>query len=290
MLAERMLIVNADDFGLTPGVCEGILRAHDGGIVRSTSALTIGPAYEEWGPRLRRDGLGVGIHFALVGEDPPALAPGRIPSLVDDEGRFPLDWRSFVARAAVRGVRRREVEAELTAQVERLLDHRIRPDHIDTHQNLHLWPGVASTVVALAERYQIPAIRMTSTRRWSPTSVGVRLLSAHLRRICRRAGLHFPDMTVGLDHAGHLGLGCMERTIDDLAARPWASAELATHPGADPDPDRARYEWGYEWSAELEALRSPAISDRIERHGLTLGRFSDLDRPGSTGRGDRCGP
>ena len=41
----RLLIVNADDYGLTSGVCRAIVHAHREGIVTSTSALAIGPAF-----------------------------------------------------------------------------------------------------------------------------------------------------------------------------------------------------------------------------------------------------
>ena len=41
----RLLIVNADDYGLTAGISLGILRAHREGIVTSASVLAIGPAH-----------------------------------------------------------------------------------------------------------------------------------------------------------------------------------------------------------------------------------------------------
>ena len=62
-----LLIVNADDFGLTPGVCQAILRAGACGIVTSTSALANGPALTDAASSLRDSGLGVGAHLALVG-------------------------------------------------------------------------------------------------------------------------------------------------------------------------------------------------------------------------------
>lgn len=74
--------MNADDYGLTPGVCEGILRAHREGIVTSTSVLTPAPAFEAHVGALRDSGLAAGLHLAVVGEDPPLLSASEIPSLV----------------------------------------------------------------------------------------------------------------------------------------------------------------------------------------------------------------
>ncbi|HET7722031.1 MAG TPA: ChbG/HpnK family deacetylase, partial [Acidimicrobiales bacterium] len=94
----RLLIVNADDYGLTEGISRGILHAHREGIVTSTSAMPLGPAYPKvakWLPD--EDVLGVGVHLAAVGEDPPLLSAREVPSLVDRNGRLPTNWRVFLA-------------------------------------------------------------------------------------------------------------------------------------------------------------------------------------------------
>ena len=101
----RLLIVNADDFGLTGAVSRGILRAHREGIVTSASLLAVAPAFEESVRLLSlAEGIGIGIHLAAVGEDPPLLPAGRIRSLVSEDGRFAPGWGAFVKRA--RGLRR----------------------------------------------------------------------------------------------------------------------------------------------------------------------------------------
>ena len=50
----RRLIVNADDFGLTPGVSAGILSAHRHGIVTSTTLLATAAIDAEPGVAERR--------------------------------------------------------------------------------------------------------------------------------------------------------------------------------------------------------------------------------------------
>ena len=183
---RRLLIVNADDFGLTPGVCAGILRAHRDGIVSSTTALAVGPAFAANARALVDSGLPTGAHLAVIGEDPPVLGASEVPSLVDGRGRFPLSWRTFVRRAALGRVDPEDLRRECSAQLDVLHDAGVRPTHVDAHQNLHLWPSVATVVVDLARERDIPAVRLTRTRRWTPTSLGVRALSARLERRVRR--------------------------------------------------------------------------------------------------------
>ena len=82
------LIVNADDFGLTTRVNDGVLEAHGRGILTSASIMPVGRAFDH-AARLAREtpALDIGIHLTLVEERP--LLPGHeIPSLVGPEGRF----------------------------------------------------------------------------------------------------------------------------------------------------------------------------------------------------------
>jgi len=96
----KRLIVNADDWGLTPGVNRGIVRAFQHGIVTSASLLVTGSAFEE-AVALARDfpSLDVGLHLALV-EEQAVLPPEALPTLVDKTGRLPRTKRILQTRAA----------------------------------------------------------------------------------------------------------------------------------------------------------------------------------------------
>src|SRR5437660_9999386 len=67
----RRLVVNADDFGLSPGVNDGILEAHAAGVVSSVSVLVNAPGWEHAVAALRGTGsLGVGLHLNLTAGEP----------------------------------------------------------------------------------------------------------------------------------------------------------------------------------------------------------------------------
>src|SRR3989440_1982544 len=82
----RCLVVNADDFGLSPGVTDGILEAHAAGVVSSVSVLVNAPGWEHAVAALRgTESLGVGLHLNLTAGEP--VSEGR--TLVDAHtGRF----------------------------------------------------------------------------------------------------------------------------------------------------------------------------------------------------------
>jgi predicted glycoside hydrolase/deacetylase ChbG (UPF0249 family) len=274
---SRLLIVNADDFGLTPGVSAGILDAHRHGIVTSTSVLAVAPAFEETAPALhaaRESGIGVGVHLAAVGEDPPLLPRSRVASLVDHHGAFPLTWKAFLLRAA--GVRPSELEAELAAQIDRVRSAGLTVDHLDAHQHLHLLPKVRAVVVRLARRFAIPAIRVPRAGSRRLAGIGVRLLARGLARDAKRYGLAHPDACEGFDDSGGMTAERLRRTVERIAASSAMSAEMLVHPGAAADPARDRYRWGYDWAGELAALVDPRAREAVQRSGLRLGTFRDL--------------
>lgn len=280
---ERLLIVNADDYGLTVGVSRAILKAHAEGVVTSTSLLTLAPGFDKTAAWLHdAPTLGLGAHLAVVGEDPPLLSAREIPTLVDARGALANSWRTFLPRAAAGRIDPDDLRREFGAQFERIVSAGLSVDHVDTHQNLHLWPSVRDAVFDVGAQHDVRVIRITRSAARSPVGIVVRRLGRDLERRCSAAGWRFTDASTGLDEAGHLGTTAMVSSIFRLAASGGGSAELATHPGERGDPDLVRYDWGYQWGDELDAVCSPVVRSAIDELGYHLGTFGDLAGPGPT--------
>lgn len=75
------LIINADDFGLTPGINKGIIEAHKKGIITSTSLL-VGSTYAKEAASLafEHPKLSIGIHLTILGLK-SVLPYSEIPTL-----------------------------------------------------------------------------------------------------------------------------------------------------------------------------------------------------------------
>jgi predicted glycoside hydrolase/deacetylase ChbG (UPF0249 family) len=242
MIMVRNLVVNADDLGLTVGVNDGIFDAHDHGILTSASLFAGAPATSDAIRRARsRPSLGIGAHLALV-DGSPTLSPRRIPTLLEDDGRFRRSWKPFIV-ACLRGkVSMAEVELELMAQIDRLRSEGVRLTHLDAHKHVHAYPEVFAIVARLAARFGIPVVRVPYERP-SPIgpAAGVRgtlwlqaLLNAALRSWARRdyriaAGhdVRTPHFA-GRIHTGVLTPGALADLVRSL--RPGVT-ELMVHPG-----------------------------------------------------------
>jgi predicted glycoside hydrolase/deacetylase ChbG (UPF0249 family) len=273
-----LLIVNADDYGLTVGVSRAILHAHRQGVLTSTSLLALAPGFASTVAWLDDvPDLGTGAHLAAVGEDPPLLSATEIPTLVDRRGRLHESWRRFLPLMAAHRIDPADLRREFTAQIEAMRAAGRVLDHLDTHQNIHLWPAVREVVLELGERFGVRSIRVTRSAARGPVGLTVRRLARDLERRCAELGWTYPAAATGLDEAGTLHFDAMMAAVDHLATGRPTSAELATHPGEAHDPDRDRYRWGYRWEEELAALCEPAVRHAVDAGGFRLGRFADLD-------------
>ena len=284
----RLLIVTADDLGLTAGVNRAIRRAHLDGIVTSTSLLAVGRAFDDAAAMLRATPtLEVGAHLAIVGEDPPLLTAREVPSLVDRRGAFPLSYRTVVARGLAGRIDPDDLRRELSAQLDRVLEIGLPVTHVDTHQHTHLWPSVAAVVTELAVARDIAAVRLPRSHARGIVGLGVATLARRLERTLRRAARISTGDYAGLDEAGAHDAARFAASVRALAGRAAATAEINTHPSEADDPDLARFAWGYRWADELAGLLDPESRARVTAAGFRLGSFTELrtaTTPGAAAR------
>ena len=272
------LIVNADDYGLSPGVNAGVLAAHCDGLVTSATLMANLPAAAE-AVALAPPTLALGLHLNLTTGEPCA-GPARVPSLVGADGRL-LRLDRLVLRLGLHQVRPADLEREVTAQIERALQLGAALDHLDGHHHIHLHPAVRPIVLRLAPTYGIRAVRCPDETpplgREAPRDrlrrLGVGAAARRLRPRAAAAGL------ATADHFRGLALGLAFDTaalVATLAALPAGITELMCHPGY-PDAElaqRTSYAAGRE--RELAALTSPAAAAVVRARGIRLTTYRAL--------------
>ncbi|HVZ49451.1 MAG TPA: ChbG/HpnK family deacetylase, partial [Gemmatimonadaceae bacterium] len=162
------LIVNADDFGIAPGVNAGIADAHAFGTVSSTSMMVQCPGWHDAAERLAAlPALGVGLHFNLLVGAP--LVAG-VTTVDRRTGRF-LPLTALVARALGARLDAAEVEAECEAQLAAIAALGVTPTHIDSHRHTHALPVVRGAVARVARRRGLPLRRPVESHRRFPNDI-----------------------------------------------------------------------------------------------------------------------
>ena len=273
------LVVNADDFGLSPAISRGILAAHRDGIVTSTSLL--GNAVELEDARTLLAGapeLGVGVHLTLVGGR-PVSDPATVPSLLAADGGFHARGGDLIAMWARGRVARTEVERELDAQVARIRDAGIVVDHLDTHHHLGFLPVVGQAVEAVARRHGIAGIRSAVERptlAWATEprrgfEAGLLTGLAWLTRRQLGARRHGPQ-SWGYVESGRLD----EVRILEIIGRLGPGAhELICHPGQE-DAAAGETPGRYQRIGEIAALTSVKVRRALDQRGIVRCRWGEL--------------
>ncbi|HEY1502479.1 MAG TPA: ChbG/HpnK family deacetylase [Acidobacteriaceae bacterium] len=264
------LIVNADDFGLTPGVNRSVAELHRARALSSATLMATGAFFDDAITTAKANpGLEVGCHVLLV-DGTPVLPPEQIPTLCPDSRSFRPTLTAFVRDLFTFRIRAEEITAEATAQIRRLQSAGLRVSHIDTHKHTHLFSGIVRPLLAAARACQIPAIRNPFEPDWalratqgSATQLRrlavVALQSQHraFQRAVRSSGLATTSGTIGVLATGGINVEeTLRSLLQAMPPDPSATWELVCHPGY---PDQ-----------HLDQVRTRLRASRAQEHAALL--------------------
>jgi len=273
--AKKQLVVNADDFGFTHDVNQGIIEAHQQGILTATTLMATGDAFDD-AVRLAHENprLDVGAHLVLVGGRPLAAAPDAWPSSIPQ----------LLAAIAARRIR---IYDELVAQVRRILDAGIRLTHLDTHKHTHLAPPVLDAVARIGEEFGIPWVRrpfdlpITAARGGAPwarraSSLGLGFVRGRFERVLARRHCRTTDHFAGFQITGRFRT---RELVALLQALPEGTTELMCHPGRFTGELRAaRTRLKESREEELAALIAPETRRAVEQNAIELVNYRALGK------------
>lgn len=272
-VALRQLIVNADDFGFTEGVTEGILQCMREGIVTSTTVMANMPFASESIRRLLAVGCrSVGIHLNLTSGQ---AIRTRSSKLTSPNGAFlgaGVLWRDgMLQRVPVD-----EIELELAGQIETIRGLGIEVSHVDGHHHIHVLPRIAPVVAKLCKRYMVAAVRVPYTKGHHLSFLNrlkwqlVNFYARRARRTFQDYGLQMPDHFVAWYGGGVDTLADLQRTLMSIGM---GVTEIAVHPGIDDAALAELDSYLSERRAELAALCDAGLQQYLKDLEITLTNF-----------------
>lgn len=221
------LRINADDFGLTPAISRSILHAVKAGLVNSVSVVPFfDPASRALLDALQREpDVKVGAHLTFI-EVPLLTRPRAFP-----DGKPPASYKPFL-RAWLEGkVRPRDVEREWRAQLDLLGERMGKANihHLDSHQHLHLMPGMWKVARRLQRDYGISVLR-------SPYEPSLRALrkdlpmGAALQALAWARSSHSSETFFGVGSSMGFRAELYSRFAGEILRHPERRYELMVHP------------------------------------------------------------
>jgi hypothetical protein len=238
--------------------------------------------------------LSLALHFTLT-SGKPVNPPQEIPMLVDADGFFRLGfvslWRTLVTKQRIALLS--QIQAELTAQL-RLMDrlsekHQLRFDHLDSHQHVHVLPGIWELLRQEAEQRRLP-LRVPRERwgtfqrcyrrcrTWFPQGLLKQaILNRCLRNIPQQVGYF------GILETGRMDASALRWIIQSVGQNStFDTYEINTHPSAltevghgeicssEADKKFHAFSWREQ---EFQALNCDDILSWAQQYGVGLGGF-----------------
>ncbi len=258
----KQLIINADDFGRTRGINDGILHAHRKGCLSSTSALTGMPYISEGLQQAatKAPDLGIGVHLN-VSQEQPLLPAGQVPTLVDHTGKF-IEFHKEPARLA--DIRPEQLHAEWHAQIERFYALGSEPDHLDSHQHIaYMSLENFQVFLSLAQEFNLPI-------RFPPDEYLQRMGETAARALVKEYRIKAPESCIITFFRDGV---TREHLLSIFATLPEGTHELMCHPARVDQELIGTSTYAHERKVELDLLTDPEILGALDASGIELASF-----------------
>ena len=260
----RLLIINADDFGMCHATNAAICRTLTEGVAQSTTLMVPCP----WALHAMRwlgahPEIAFGVHLTALCDGPdyrwgPLTPRDRVPSLVDETGTFYRFERmaEFFAQ-----VNLDELELEFRAQIEAVLAAHLTPTHLDWHSlRIAARPDIVEVMLRLAQEY----------------GLALRVYGQAVIEKVQGQGLPTNDYDF-LDSSMLETVGKSARFAQLLRELPVGLSEWAVHPGLDSAELRAIEPDGNHFrQADFDFLISAEAPAIIRQEGIILLNYAPL--------------
>ncbi|CAN5126270.1 chitin disaccharide deacetylase [soil metagenome] len=155
---QKLLIINADDFGMSREVNEGTKKGIEQGIITSVSVMANMPYFDDAITFLKKHPkVSVGLHFNIT-EGKPLILPKNAGNLIREDDYF-FHWPQLLSKVGFKNIDFKEIDEELKMQFRKLQATGIPITHIDSHHHIHLYPSLFALVSKFADQHGISSLR-----------------------------------------------------------------------------------------------------------------------------------
>jgi len=276
--------VTGDDFGISIPVNKAISKAHENGILTTTSLMVCAPETQDAVARARSlPTLKVGLHLVLS-SGRPCLPASEIPGLLNDDGEFRTNKVTNGIRMFFLPWIKQQLAAEIRAQFEAFRQTGLNLDHVNAHMHMHLHPTILDLIIRIGREFNLTAVRVPAEPlldaliedkyekiRRRILFILYKPLVMRMQKKLKTHNLIQNERVYGLYDSGHMNINKVIRIISHL---PDGLSELYTHPATRPWHGIERGVDKYEFESEYNALIHPRVKRTIEKFSIELTGFN----------------
>lgn len=286
----KTLIINADDVGFSDAVNKAVERCYSSGVITGVSLAACGKAFREGVSMLKNLGkIEVGAHLTLTGQLEPCVRDVvSIRSLLKSERFFVKDYREFIARYFFKKINSEHVYLEFKSQIEKIRNEKLVLTHLDSHEHIHVLPGILKVVMRLAKEFRIPYIRIPLERLTAARGavtfkniarhISLKLPAIRAKSNVFRENLKCSDFFLGHLYSGEINEKVMYFMIKNLKD---GVTELAVHPSVKSLDFLRVSPWFKNGPVELDVLLNGKWRDLLFSLKISLVPHSNLVKNGA---------
>lgn len=285
---DKLLLINADDYGLCHSVNIGIQQLLlDNTVSSATLMIPCGWAREAALWSARHPKIDVGVHLTFTSEWDlyrwgPVNRKGSTASLVTNENYFPKDSKTFEQQADPE-----EVKVEMIAQIETALAMGMRPTHVDNHMGSlyglatgrHFLPIVLDVCASYGLPFRLPRYLLQESGQVAPPELAEQ--AKQLAQLADSKGVVILDYLVGLPFQLQDGetFDSLKSTMQQLlkSLHPGVT-ELIIHPSLVTDELTAFHGQPAKRGMELELFRDADVRQTLQDEGIRMIRWRELQK------------
>ncbi len=286
-MADKKFILNADDFGMSEAFNTAILEGYQAGLLKSTSLVANGQAYEEAVNNVipACPDLGVGVHLNFI--EGKSLVKD-LNTLTDSDGNFNNSYGQMIIKAYNKKNDEflKQLETEFRAQIEKIKNSGVNITHIDSHVHTHAIPPIFELVCKLAKEYGIKQIRTQFERPYLIPDVMIHLNLAYPinlikialldsftlinKPVAKKYGLNTNDYLLGVGYTSMMNSLTVAYGLMSLQNKKDIIAEALIHP--------CRYEDGTidNHFTEFQITKNSKLLGKIERMDYEITNYKYL--------------
>lgn len=291
---DRLLIINADDYGMCHSANLGIQQLLSEGIVSSATVMmpcSWAKEAVEWA--VQNPHANVGVHLTFTSEWQgykwgPVTRTEDVSSLVTQEGYFPADCKTFEQQADPDQVR-----AEIISQIEMAKRMGLEPTHLDNHMGslygLATGREFLQIVFEVCKMYGLPFRLPRKPRAALNVPPEMEQKAAQIAALADALGVVILDDLVGLSfhaEAGETYDSFKQNMIALLRGLQPGVSELILHPALVTEELKSIHSQWAKRGWEMDIFRDPDVKQTLKDEGIRMIRWSDL-RDLQRGNGSR---
>ena len=286
-MADKKFILNADDFGMSEAFNTAILEGYQAGLLKSTSLVANGQAYDEAVNNVipACSDLGVGVHLNFI--EGKSLVKD-LNTLTDSDGNFNNSYGQMIIKAynLKNNEFLKQLETEFRAQIEKIKNSGVNITHIDSHVHTHAIPPIFELVCKLAKEYGIKQIRTQFERPYLIPDVMIHINLAYPinlikialldsftlinKPVAKKYGLNTNDYLLGVGYTSMMNALTVAYGLMSLQNKKDIIAEALIHP--------CRYEDGTidNHFTEFQITKNSKLLGKIERMDYEITNYKYL--------------